>query len=254
MGYYDLSKEDRVKVINNIKGNIISDLESRNFINILKYTSDQDIYIRKNTYLTLGKAYRERKELRDSILDIIQRLFYNKNPIVRQTIVYTLGEIGKINADKILDLLEKALNESNSSVKNAVIGALKQMGEKNPIPTLRFAEKYIFHNDPKIRQEIIHGIELRGRTHPEDILPLLKIVQNDEDKNVRKKIIHVISQISYKEGCLEKVISDLKLWENKQLVKEALKEILEVHKRYNKFSAKSFKDAEKYIKNNFDFI
>lgn len=49
-------------------------------------------------------------------------------------------------------------------------------------------------------------------------------------------------QISYKNGCLEKVVSALKTWENRELVEKALKEILEVHKRYAKFSAKSYNE------------
>ena len=124
------------------------------------------------------------------------------------------------------------------------------MGEKNPKPTLEFAKKYLHHDDPKIRQEIIHGIELRGRTHPEDILPLLKEVQNDKNRGVRKKIIHVIAQISYKKDCLEKVISDLNNWENKDLIKEAIEEIIDVHQRYAKFCSKTPTEAQEYINNN----
>ena len=57
-----------------------------------------------------------------------------------------------------------------------------------------------------IRRAVVDGIELRGRTHPEEILPLLKEVQSDPDKKVRRRMIHVLGQISYKKGCLEKVV------------------------------------------------
>ncbi|MCE5214956.1 MAG: HEAT repeat domain-containing protein [Methanobacterium sp.] len=84
------------------------------------------------------------------------------------------------------------------------------MGQKNPQPTLEFTRRFLHDEDPEVRKKVIHGIELRGRTHPEDILPLLEEVQDEDDQNVRKMIIHVLGQISYKNGCLEKVAAALK--------------------------------------------
>lgn len=248
MGFYDLSKEERKKLVNEIKDSIKMDLEHCNFKNIRKYASNEDTYIRKYTYLSIGKLYRDREDLRDCILTVLKELFEDRDEKVRQTVVYALGEIGKIDAESVFEMLDRALNDEHHSVRNAVIGALKQMGEKNPVPTLKYAKKFLHHPDPKVRREIIHGIELRGRTHPEDILPLLAELQNDPDRNVKKTIVHVLAQISYKEGCLEKVVSALKKWENKELVERAIKEILEVHKRYEKFSAKSFEGAKEYIR------
>jgi len=115
------------------------DLNSGKSERIKKYASDSDTYIRKNTYIIIGKLYRN-----------------------------------KIDADSIWGMLEKALNDEHQSVRNAVIGSLKQMGAKNPRPTLEFARKFLHHHDPKIRREIVHGIELRGRTHPEEILEVHK--------------------------------------------------------------------------------
>lgn len=113
---------------------------------------------------------------------------------------------------------------------------------------MRFARKFLHHLDPNIRRTIVHGIELRRGTHLEDILSLLAELQSDRDRRVREKIIHVLAQISYKNGCLEKVISALKNWENKELVEQSLKEILDVNKRYEKFSAKSYKEAKGFVK------
>jgi len=213
MGFYDLSKVEREKLVNKIKAAITQDLQSGISESIQKYAADSDTYIRKNTYLILGKLYRDRQDMRTSILSVLHALFMNKDKKVRQTVVYALGEVGKIDAEKVLDLFEETLNDP--SLRNAIKGALKQMGQKNPIYTIGFARKFLHHPDPKIRREIIHGIELRGRTHPEDILPLLAEVQNNPHKEVRKIIIHVLSQISYKKSCLEKVVSALKKWENK---------------------------------------
>jgi HEAT repeat protein len=200
----------------------------------------------------MARVYHNDQDLRESILTLLKELFQDKEEKIRQTVVYTLGEIGrKMDADKIVGLLEQALEDKHHSVRNALVGALKRMGEKNPKPTLEFAKRFLHHPDPKVRQEIVHGIELRGRTHPEEVLPLLAEVQDDQNTKVQKKIIHVLAQISYKKGCLEKVISALKSWKNKELVEKALEEILEVHKRYKNFSTKSYKDAKEFIENQF---
>ena len=121
------------------------------------------------------------------------------------------------------------------------------MGEVNPQPVLEWAKKYLHHEDKEIRREICHGIELRGRKFPQDILPLLQELQNDKTVRVRNTLIHVIGQIAYKKGCIETVVEHLKTWNNKQLVEEALAEIIDVHHRYRNFSALTQEQAQQYI-------
>lgn len=248
MAFYDLPKAERTKLALKIRQEIASDLEAGKLDNIKRYASDDDTYIRKNAYLALGKLYHERQSLQDKIFSVLTKLFIDKDEKIRQTAVYAFGEIGKMEAEKVLGFFEAALNDEHRSVRNAVVGSLKQMGQANPKPTIKFAKKSLRHPDPLVRQAIIHGIELRGRTHPADILPLLAELQNDPDSRVRKRLVHVLSQISYKRGCLEKVVAELKRWENKKLVERAIEEILDVHKRYKNFSAKSYEEAKEYIK------
>jgi hypothetical protein len=57
----------------------------------------------------------------------------------------------------------------------------------------------------------------------------------------------VIGQIAYKKGCLETVIADLNKWENKELVRDALEEIIDVHDRYKDFAIKTQEEAIEYI-------
>ena len=125
------------------------------------------------------------------------------------------------------------------------------MGEVNPLPVLQWAKNYLHHEDKEIRREICHGIELRGRKYPQDILPLLKELQYDKTARVRNTLVHVIGQIAYKKGCIETVVAHLKTWENKQLVADALKEIIDVHYRYRNFSAMTQDEAAQYIANNY---
>jgi hypothetical protein len=134
------------------------------------------------------------------------------------------------------------MDDDHHKVRNAVMSSLKKMGEKNPKPTLEFAKRFLDHPDPRIRREVIHGVELRVRTHPEDVLPLLIEVQFEQDKKVRDTLIHVLGQISYKEGCLKKVLANLKDWDNWALVQEVLEEIINVHKNY-KFSKYSYQEV-----------
>lgn len=67
---------------------------------------------------------------------------------------------------------------------------------------------------------------------------------------VRNTLVDVIGQISYKKGCLQTVVAHLKNWDNKQLVADALKEIIDVHHRYRNFSAMTQEDARQYIEDN----
>ena len=82
-------------------------------------------------------------------------------------------------------------------------------------------------------------------------MPLLKTLEFDETKRVSDTLIHVLGQISYKKGCLKTVITHLNLWKNKMLVQKALDEIVDVHKRYEKFAVLSQQEVINYIDANY---
>ena len=65
---------------------------------------------------------------------------------------------------------------------------------------------------------------------------------------MRETLVHIAGQISYKKGCLPKVLTHLKKWDNKEIIKLICKEIIDVHKSYERFSEKSVKEAESMIK------
>lgn len=251
MGFYDLAKAERDELVQEINHNILSDLRKKHHKHILNYFSDEDTYIRKTAYLAIGRIYKAEESLQKPILKLLQKLFLYDNAKIRQTVVNSAGEIGIFNFDAAENFMEKGLFDEHHSVRNAVIGSIKKMGEKNPKPVLRFAKKYLHHEDKEIRREICHGIELRGRKYPQDILPLLRGLQHDNTARVRNTLVHVIGQISYKKGCLETVVAHLKNWENKQLVKDALDEIIDVHHRYRNFSVKTQKETISYIAKHF---
>lgn len=250
MGYYDMNKEERKEFVLKMEEELIDDLKNNKDSQTLHYSADNDVYIRKNVSNILGRIYRDKGLFKDEIMHIAINLLKNDDENVRQTAVYLLAEIGKKDADLVFEYLETALRDSHHKVRNGVMSALKIMGQANPEPTLKFAKVFIHDSDPEVRRKVVHGIELRGRTHPEDILPLLKELQDENNPQVRKMIIHVLGQISYKKGCLEKVTSALKTWENKELVEDAIPYILEVHKKYP-FSSRTPEEAENYLKENF---
>ena len=247
MAFYDLTKEERVKLVDQINLKIRNDLASNETNNIVLYFSDEDTYIRKTSYLAIGKLFYSNPELQNTILSTLKSLFNHDYEKVRQTVVNAAGEIGKFHFDKIQEFLDIGLFDRHHSVRNAVIGSIKKMGEKNPFPVLAWAKSYLKHPEKEIRREICHGIELRGRTHPQDILPLLKALEFDETRRVSDTLIHVLGQIAYKNGCLQIVVAHLNTWRNKDLVQKALDEIVDVHERYKSFAVLTQDQAIAYI-------
>lgn len=250
MGYYDLTKEERQIHVIKMENKITQDLKNNKNTNILQYSSNDDVYIRKNVSNILGRIYRDQNLFKEEIIQVAGQLLENDDEKVRQTAVYILGEIGKQDADPVFDYLEIALDDPHHRVKNAVMSSLKVMGQKNPQTTIKFVKTFINHPNPEVRKKVIHGIELRGRTHPEDVLPILEELQDESNTQVRKMLIHVLGQISYKKGCLAKVTSALKTWKNRKRVEETIPYILEVHRNYP-FSAMTPEEARKYLKTQF---
>ena len=251
MPFYDLPKPKRDKLVSEIHRKIRDNIVGDKRKNILLYFSDEDTYIRKSAYLAIGRIWLANKLLRKKIIESLSDLYKEENEKIRQTVINSAGEIGIYNFEIVEHFFDTALFDAHHSVRNAVIGSMKKMGEKNPVPLLEWSRKYLHHEDKEIRREICHGIELRGRTHPEDILPLLKELQHDKTARVRNTLVHVLGQIAYKRGCLQTVIADLKNWENKELVADALEEIIDVHHRYRNFSFFSQKQAKEYISEKF---
>lgn len=251
MSFYDLTKQQRAELVIKISNAIEKALLKKNTSGYLVYLSDEDTYIRRSAYLSIGRIYKARPELRQEIISALTKLLNNEDYRVRQTVVNAAGEIGKEDFDTVQQFFDKGLMDMHHSVRNAVIGSVKKMGEVNPVPVLRWAKIYLHHPDKEIRREICHGIELRGRTHPQEILPLLQELEFDTPARVRNTLIHVLGQIAYKKGCLETVLTHLKEWKNRELVAEALEEIVDVHHRYRDFSFYTQAQAKQIVKNFF---
>ena len=251
MAFYNLSKEERAQLVLKMQDGIEREISTGKLSKTLNYFRDEDTYIRKSAYLSIGRIYFSNALLQNKIIKILERLFKEKDFKIRQTVINAAGEIGKSDFETVTHFFDTGLFDEHHSPRNAVIGSIKKMGEVNPKPVLKWAKNYLHHEDKEIRREICHGIELRGRKYPQDILPMLKELQNDKTKRVRSTLVHVLGQIAYKKGCLAIVIEDLKNWSNKDLVKDAIDEIIDVHERYKNFSAMTKKEAIYFIDKNF---
>ena len=174
MSFYNLSKQERIKIVTKINNDILNDLNKARIKKITSYFSNDDTYIRKSAYLSVGRIYFIEKQLQSKIISTLNDLFLKKDFKIRQTTINAAGEIGKKDFPVVQHFFDQGLFDLHHSVRNAVIGSIKKMGEVNPQPVLNWARKYLHHDDKEIRREICHGIELRGRKFPEDILPLLK--------------------------------------------------------------------------------
>ncbi|MCC6286387.1 MAG: HEAT repeat domain-containing protein [Chitinophagaceae bacterium] len=247
MGFYDLNKQQRAKKVAGIVSIITNELEKEDYLQTTGYFSHSDTYIRKAAYLSIGRIYFSRQLFQPKIIKLLTKFLQQKDFKIRQTAINAAGEIGKKYFDIVEHIFDAGLFDEHHSPRNAVIGSVKKMGEVNPVPVLLWAKKYLNHPDKEIRREICHGIELRGRKHPEDILPLLRELEYDKTARVRSTLVHVIGQIAYKKGCIEIVINDLNKWKNKWLVKDALKEIIDVHYRYRSFAALTQQQVAAYI-------
>ncbi len=251
MAFYDLSKEERNSLAEQINQEIEAGLSSNHNESLIRYFSDEDTYIRKTAYLALGKIFYARPRLQVVIFSVLEALIESDDELIRQTVINAAGEIGKFHFNKVQHFMDMGLFDQHHRVRNAVIGSIKKMGEKNPVPVLAWAKFYLKHPDKEIRREICHGIELRGRKYPQDILPLLKELEFDDTRRVSDTLIHVLGQIAYKQGCLQTVIAHLNSWKNKELVQKALDEIVDVHRRYKKFTVLTQKEAIIYIDANY---
>lgn len=252
MGFYDLTKDQRIEKTAAIQADCHEAFVSGNDESLLNYFADEDTYIRKAAYQATGKIYFANLQLQTKIVQQLHLFAQHPNEKIRQTTINTAGEIGMFYFDDVVAFFDTGLFDSHPNVRNAVIGSMKKMGEKNPKPVLQWSQKYLKHPDKEVRREICHGIELRGRTHPEEVLPLLQQLEHDTTSRVRKTLVHVLGQISYKKNCLPKVIEHLNHWENRKLVQDAAAEIVDVHseKRYAKFTALTQQQVIDYIQKN----
>lgn len=79
MAFYDLTKEQRAEVVNNISASLAKDFERNSSSALLKYFSNADTYIRKAAYLATGKIYFIHPELQSQIIKCLFQNFLHED-------------------------------------------------------------------------------------------------------------------------------------------------------------------------------
>lgn len=167
-------------MVANIQYSLLVALRQKELHRFIQYFSDEDTYIRRAAYISIGRIYIGEYSLRNTIKRSLFELKEHQNELVRQTVVNAAGEIGVFRFEEVSTIFDEALFDEHHKVRNAVIGSLKKMNQKNPWP---------------------------------------------------------------------KVISALNTWENKELISDAIDEIIDIHseKRYAKFTALTQDEVVSYI-------
>lgn len=252
MGFYDLNKEQRQLKYLEIQDLVEQWIECDDLSSLVGLFNDDDTYIRKAGYLAIGKIYQQNPALRIKLIAILEELLVDNSPLVSQSVIQGAGEIAKKDFLAVEAIFIKGLDIPSHFSRNALTGALKKAGERNPQAVIDFVGPYLNTHDPEVRRLMVHGLELRGRTHPQEILPLLRQMQFEKHKRVRPMVIHIFGQISYKKGCLDKVLAELLTWDDEGLVKDCLEEVIGQHYHINQhfktINTLSGSECESYIK------
>ncbi len=74
MGFYDLTKEEREKRVNEIRAGIEQELTKKSPPRTLGWFTNEDTYIRKSAYLSIGRLYSENKQMRSGIVQRLDRM------------------------------------------------------------------------------------------------------------------------------------------------------------------------------------
>jgi hypothetical protein len=233
VGFYDLSKAEREQRYKDIQNDIARDLQGNDYTVTDAYFDDADTYVRKAAYLGVGRLFKHNPAHRNSIVDMLETLIKSGSERIRQTVVNAAGEIAMTDFGCVEHLFDIGICDLHHFVRNAVQGSLKKSGEKNPARIIPFCKRHIISPDPEIRRTAAHGLELRGRTHPEEVMPALRLLQFEKHKRVRPMLAHIFGQISYKNGCLEKVAAELTAWEDTALADECFEAIIKQHYHIN---------------------
>ena len=128
MAFYDLSKQEREDVVKNIAATILKELQSGKSTKTIKYFQDDDTYIRKAAYLSIGRIYFAHKNLAATIIQALDHLLQENDFKIRQTVINAAGEIGKKDFSVVQHFFDNGLFDKHHSPRNAVIGSIKKNG------------------------------------------------------------------------------------------------------------------------------
>lgn len=126
----ELPKEAKDRFLEALRADIELDLARGTYENIRKYASDTDEYVRKNTYIVLGKIYSTHFHLKDQVYFAVDKLLKDTNSQIRQTAVLAFGELMKLEPKRAIDLLVKVKPSDILWLPREVLEIARKMGRK----------------------------------------------------------------------------------------------------------------------------
>ncbi|WP_315822669.1 hypothetical protein [Paraflavitalea speifideaquila] len=97
MAFYDLPKHERMAVVEDIQQQVLQELRKPPPAKTVLFFQDEDTYIRKSAYLSVGRIYAAHENLRKAIITMLEGLLLAANFKIRQTAINAAGEIGKVD-------------------------------------------------------------------------------------------------------------------------------------------------------------
>ena len=108
MAFYNLSKQERAHLVATISNDILNGLKKGQLKKTLAYFGDEDTFIRRSAYLSVGKIYFANGGLQQKIINTLDVLLLHDDFKIRQTVINAAGEIGKANFEIVQHFLTKA--------------------------------------------------------------------------------------------------------------------------------------------------
>ena len=115
MAFYNLSKQELANLVAAISNDILTEVKKKGLKKILAYFVDEDTYIRKSAYLSVGKIYFTSKKLQPGIIKTLDNLLLYDNFKMRQTVINSDGEIGKTDFENVDHIFDKAVFDKHHS-------------------------------------------------------------------------------------------------------------------------------------------
>jgi hypothetical protein len=126
----ELPKDARDKFLEVLRADIELDLARGTYDNIRKYASDTDEFVRKNTYIVLGKIYSTHFHLKDKVYFAVDRLVKDTNSQIRHTAVEAVGELMKLDPRKAVNLLVQIPKADLLWLPREAFDLARRMGKK----------------------------------------------------------------------------------------------------------------------------
>jgi hypothetical protein len=125
----ELPKEAKDKFLEVLRTEIELDLAKGTVDNIRKYASDTDEFVRKNTYIILGKYFSTQIQLRDKVYFAVDQLLRDTNSQIRQTAVLAFSEMMKFDPKKTIGLLGKIRPNDLLWLPREVLDLVRRTGQ-----------------------------------------------------------------------------------------------------------------------------